>query len=179
MDYLTLKSLHLVFMVTWFAGLFYIVRLYIYHREAKDEEASLAAALSSRFQLMEKRLWYAITWPSAVLCTFFGVSMLVMEPALLHLGYMHLKLGFLVLLWAYQVWGHILFLRFQRDAGELPGSMFLRFFNEVPTVILIAVVFIIIRKDHFSWVYGLLGILGVAIALTIAIKLYKRWREGN
>ncbi len=176
MIYTTIKALHLIFMVTWFAGLFYIVRLFIYHREAIDHPEPAKSILTSQFALMEKRLWYAITWPSAVLCTVFGVSMLVMEPLLLQLDYMHLKLGFVAALIVYHVATHSVFKRFQRNESTLPSSIRLRFYNELPTVFLIAVIFIIIKKDSFSWISGLAGILGVAILLTVAIKWYQRLR---
>jgi putative membrane protein len=177
MIYTTIKALHLIFMVTWFAGLFYIVRLFIYHREAIDQPEPAKAILVAQFTIMERRLWYAITWPSAVLCTVFGVTMLLMEPVLLQLGYMHLKLAFVMALLIYQIATHFVFQRFQRNTSPLPSSIRLRFYNEMPTVFLIAVVFIIIKKDSFSWISGLIGILGVAILLTLAIKWYQRLRR--
>ena len=179
MEYTTLKALHLIFMVTWFAGLFYIVRLFIYHREALDKTEPERGILTGQFRIMERRLWFAIAWPSAVLCTAFGFTMLHLEPALLHMGYMHLKLGFIALLWVYQVLSHRVFKRFQRNEPGAMSSMRLRFFNEFPTVVLIAVVFIIIKKDGFSWISGLLGVLGVAILLTLAIKGYQRFRAAK
>ena len=179
MEYTTLKALHLVFMVTWFAGLFYIVRLFIYHREALDKDEPERGILTNQFRIMERRLWFAITWPSAVLCTVFGLFMLYREPVLLHLGYMHIKLGFVTLLWVYQFVSHAVYKRFQSDRPGAMSSMRLRFFNEFPTVVLIAVVFIIVKKDSFSWLNGLLGILGVAILLTLAIKWYQRFRASK
>lgn len=179
MEYTTLKALHLVFMVTWFAGLFYIVRLFIYHREALDKAEPERGILTNQFRIMERRLWFAITWPSAVLCTVFGLFMLHREPVLLQMGYMHLKLGFVALLWVYQFVSHGVYTRFQNDRPGAMSSTRLRFFNEFPTVVLIAVVFIIVKKDGFSWVSGLLGILGVAILLTLAIKWYQRLRTSK
>lgn len=164
-------------MVTWFAGLFYIVRLFIYHREANDQTEPELSILTRQFSIMERRLWYAITWPSAVLCTLMGVIMLVMDPVLLHISYMQLKLGFIVALLIYQFATHKLFRQFQGPTAILPSSIRLRFFNEFPTVILIAVIFIIIKKDSFSWISGLIGILGVAILLSVAIKWYQRLRK--
>lgn len=179
MEYTTLKALHLVFMVTWFAGLFYIVRLFIYHREALDKSEPERSILTNQFRIMERRLWFAITWPSAVLCTVFGLLMLYREPVLLHLGYMHIKLGFVALLLVYQFVSHTVYKRFQSDRPGTMSSMRLRFFNEFPTVVLIAVVFIIVKKDSFSWLNGLVGVLGVAILLTLAIKWYQRFRASK
>lgn len=177
MEYINLKALHLVFMVTWFAGLFYIVRLFIYHREAQEKAPPENDILTAQFSIMERRLWYAITWPSAILCTIFGFSMLYLNPAFLQQGFMHVKLGFIALLWVYQVYTHVVFRRFQRNE-PFGSSMRLRFLNEVPTVILISVIFVIVQRNAIDWVKWLAGILGLAIALTIAIKLYQEARRG-
>lgn len=175
MEYTSLKALHLVFMVTWFAGLFYIVRLFIYHREAQDKDEPERGILTSQFTIMERRLWYAIAWPSAVLCTVFGLSMIYLRPSWLEVGYMHVKLSFIAFLWIYQLYTHYVFKQFK--SGERFGSsMQLRFLNEVPTVILIAVIFIIVQGSTIDWIKWLIGILGVAILLTVAIKLYKKAR---
>jgi len=174
--YDTFKALHVVFMVTWFAGLFYIVRLYVYHREAQDKTEIEKNVLIPQFQLMEKRLWYAIAWPSAILCTLFAIIMLGLNTALLSLPYMQVKLGFVIVLLGYQVYLHFLFRNFQSNTN-LPSSIALRFINEVPTVILIAVVFLIIQKTALGWMSGLIGILGVAIVLTFAIKRYQKFRK--
>ncbi len=178
MEYTTYKALHIIFMVTWFAGLFYIVRLFIYHREAIDKQEPERSILMGQFRIMERRLWYAITWPSAVLCTGFGLYMIWCEPVILKFGYFHLKLLFVALLIAYQLLTHRVYLSFQNvTASKRWSSMALRFYNEFPTVVLIAVVFLIIRKDSLSWLSGLLGIIGVAVLLTLAIKWYQRVRR--
>jgi len=72
MDYFYLKALHIIFIVTWFAGLFYIVRLFIYHTEAQDEEEVARIILQKQYKIMSKRLWYGITWPSAILTAILG-----------------------------------------------------------------------------------------------------------
>ena len=91
-----IKSLHLIFVVTWFAGLFYMPRLFIYHIEAGDKPDAAREVLSSQFRIMEKRLWYIITWPSAILCTLFALGLLVAMPSWLSQPWMHVKLGFVV-----------------------------------------------------------------------------------
>jgi putative membrane protein len=178
MNYDSLKALHIIFMVTWFAGLFYIVRLFVYHRESADMESPARELFHDQYKIMERRLMNAITLPSAVLTLLFGTWMLILNPSLLHQGYFHVKLTFLVLLYAYQVYLVIIQRRFQNTAMVL-NSTKLRIWNEVPTVILIAVVFLIILKNSINWIYGVIGILGVAILLTIAIKVYKNFRMKN
>jgi putative membrane protein len=176
MEYFSIKALHLIFMVTWFAGLFYIVRLFIYHRASFDRDINERKVLSEQFAIMEKRLWYAITWPSAVLCTAFGITMLVMNPGILQQPFMHLKLAFVLGLWGYQLYTHSVFKKFQGNTSPL-SDMALRFLNEVPTVLLVAIIFIIIKRDTLSWISGLVGIVGTAVLLSIAIKGYQRFRN--
>jgi len=102
MDFFYLKALHIIFVVTWFAGLFYIVRLFIYHVEAEDENETAKAILQKQYKLMSKRLWYGITWPSAVLTAFFAGWLLVTNFAYyLTQSWMHVKLTFVLALYIY------------------------------------------------------------------------------
>src|SRR5690554_2960006 len=87
--YLYLKALHIIFVVCWFAGLFYIVRLFVYYAEAQQKTALEKEILSKQYQIMTHRLWFIITYPAAVLATIFGVWMLIENPALLKMPWMH------------------------------------------------------------------------------------------
>ncbi len=99
MDYYNyIKALHLIFVITWFAGLFYIPRLFIYHIEASEKPEPENSILTTQLKLMTKRLWYIITWPSAVLATIFAVWLLILVPVWLQMPWMHVKLAFVVLL---------------------------------------------------------------------------------
>ena len=100
MTYLYIKSLHIIFITTWFAGLFYIIRLFIYYKEADEKEEPAQTILKKQYALMSKRLWYIITWPSAVLATIFAVWMLILQPFWLEANWMIIKLGFVALLYA-------------------------------------------------------------------------------
>jgi protoporphyrinogen IX oxidase len=173
---LVIKSLHIIFVVTWFAGLFYMFRLFVYHAEAARKEESVGLILMDQYKIMEKRLWYAITWPSCVLTLIFGTWMIVIQPGYLKEPWMHIKLFFVLLLFMYQLYGQKVLSRIQNEPMRYT-SMSMRFWNEVPTVILIAVVFIVVMKDSISWLWGTLGILGIAVVLTLAIKAYKKRRE--
>ena len=93
-SYNIIKSLHIIFMVCWFAGLFYIVRLFIYHVEARKKESEEKLILQNQYKIMQKRLWYIITWPAMILTVVFGAWMLILKPELLDFGYMHVKLSF-------------------------------------------------------------------------------------
>ncbi|MGY8941726.1 MAG: CopD family protein [Flavobacteriales bacterium] len=176
MSYDIFKALHVIFVVTWFAGLFYIFRLFVYHREALDAEPTRRDILIEQFRIMERRLWLAITWPSAILTLGFGLAMIWLNPSLLMMPWMHVKLGFVVLLVMYQFLGQRIYKELQRSAPRWSSTTY-RLLNEIPTIILIAVVFLVVLKDHVSWVYGVAGVLGVAVVIAIATRIYKRIRE--
>ncbi|GMN07682.1 CopD family protein [Croceitalea sp. MTPC5] len=173
-----IKSLHLIFVVTWFAGLFYIPRLFIYHIEANDKPSPEKEILTTQLKLMTKRLWFIISWPSAVLCTFFAVWLLVLMPGWLEQSWMHIKLGFVLLLILYHLKCHQIFKQFQRDEVKYTSN-FMRIWNEATTIILFAVVFLVVLKSAFNWIYGVVGIIVLGILLMLGIKLYKRIRDKN
>lgn len=173
-----IKSLHLIFVITWFAGLFYIVRLFVYHIEANDMPSPEKEILTKQYKLMSYRLWYIITWPSAVLATIFAVTLLVMMPEWLDQRWMHVKLAFVVLLILYHLKCHQIFAQLQR--GEVKyTTKFMRLWNEGATLILFAVVFLVILKSTINWIFGVVGIFALAILLMIGFKVYKRIREKN
>lgn len=176
MDLNTYKALHLIFMVSWFAGLFYIVRLFIYHTESYQRDEFEGKILRDQFQVMERKLWYIITWPAMILTLVFGISMLVVEPAYLKMGWMHVKLLFVLLLVVYHFYCHKLFREFKNDKALLSSTQ-LRVFNEVATLILVAVVFIVVLKSTLNWLYGTIGFFAVALGLMLAIQWYKRLRN--
>ena len=178
MTYDVLKALHIVFVVTWFAGLFYLFRLFIYHREATERPEVERNVLVAQFRIMERRLWAAITLPSGVLATAFGFALIVLNPAWLQQPFMWVKLAFVAGLWGYMVHGARI-LKQCREGAPTASSIRLRFLNEVPTVILIAVVFLIVLKDAVGWIWGVAGILGLALLLTMAIKRYQKARARN
>ena len=103
MYYNYIKALHLIFVITWFAGLFYIPRLFIYHIEGLKKSKNEAAILTAQFKIMQKRLWYIITWPSAILSILFAIWLLVLMPEWLAQPWMHLKLFFVFLLIVYHL----------------------------------------------------------------------------
>ncbi|MEH6679693.1 MAG: CopD family protein [Sediminicola sp.] len=174
--YLYIKSLHLIFVVTWFAGLFYIPRLFIYHIEALDKPSPDRGILSQQFKVMAKRLWYIITWPSAVLTIVFAIWLLILRPFWLEQTWMQLKLGFVFLLIIYHLRTHVIFKQLQEDRCKLTSN-FMRIWNEGATLILFAIIFLVILKNTFSWIFGLIGLLLLGILLMLGIRLYKRIRK--
>ncbi|MGY5845879.1 CopD family protein [Salegentibacter sp. HM20] len=176
--YLYIKALHLIFVITWFAGLFYIPRLFIYHIEANQKTEPEKTILSNQFKLMTKRLWYIITWPSAILASIFAFLLLHLVPSFLQMDWMLVKLGFVVLLYAYHIKCHLIFKELQRDRFKWTSNQ-MRLWNEVSTLILFAVVFLVIVRDSLTWIYGVLGIFLLAGMLMLGVKIYKRIRQKN
>ena len=147
---LYIKALHIIFIVTWFAGMFYMPRLFIYNTEAAEKSPEIRDAFRAQFTIMLKRLWYGITWPSAILTLLFGPWLL------LQMGYwdnlweaynrwLLLKLGFVVLLYTYHYSLHVIFK--QQCAGIFKyTSQQLRIWNEVATIFLIAIVMLVVVR---------------------------------
>jgi putative membrane protein len=173
-----IKSLHLIFVVTWFAGLFYIVRLFVYHAEAKDKLEPEQSILVKQYQLMQYRLWYIITWPSAVLASIFAFWLLWIMPQWLQQEWMIVKLGFVVLLYLYHWKCHLIFKQLQKNEVK-NSSNFFRVWNEGATIILFAVVFLVILKSAINWIYGVIGIFLFSMLIMLGFKFYKRIRERN
>ncbi|MFN4026096.1 MULTISPECIES: CopD family protein [Flavobacterium] len=171
-----IKSLHLIFVITWFAGLFYIVRLFVYQIEANEKPSPEREILLNQYKIMTYRLWYIITWPSAFLATCFAVWLLYLNPAWLQMSWMHVKLGFVVLLFAYHFKCHQIYNQLQKDEFKY-SSNFMRLWNEGATIILFAVVFLVILKNAFNWIYGVIGIFLFSILIMLGFKFYKRIRE--
>lgn len=157
------------------AGLFYIVRLFVYHIEANDKSEAERSILQKQFVLMEHKLWYYITTPAMVLTVLAGLGMLYNNPALLQTNWMLVKLGFVVGLLVY----HFIC---QRILNQLKQGIFrwsstqLRLWNEVATVLLVAIVFTVILKSAVQWVYGLVGLILFAVLIMSAVKMVKYYR---
>jgi protoporphyrinogen IX oxidase len=176
MSFLYVKALHIIFIVTWFAGLFYMPRLLIYFVEAADRPEPGKSILQEQLALMQRRLWYGITWPSAVLTLIFGGSTWYLYGATP--GWLHLKLFFVLLLYGYHLWCHVIFR--QQQSGEIKySSLQLRLFNEVATIFLVAIVFLVILKNALSMLWGLVGLVLFILLLLLAIRIYRRIRESK
>jgi len=171
-----IKALHLIFVITWFAGLFYIPRLFIYHIEANKKGSPDREILGTQLKLMAKRLWYIITWPSAILATIFAILLLYIIPSWLAQDWMTIKLFFVGLLFLYHFKTHQIFKAFQRDEIKY-SSLFMRVWNEGATLLLFAIVFLVILKSSFHWIFGVLSIIGLGAMLMLGIKLYQRVRK--
>jgi putative membrane protein len=177
MDYYNyIKSLHLIFVITWFSGLFYIVRLFVYQIEANDKPSPEKEILQNQYKIMTYRLWYIITWPSAVLASIFAFTLIFLMPGFLQMPWMQVKLGFVLALYLYHLKCHQIFKQLQNNEVKY-SSNFMRLWNEGATIILFAVVFLVILKNAFNWIFGVIGIFLFSIIIMLGFKFYKRIRE--
>lgn len=174
MSFLYLKAVHIVFVVTWFAGMFYLVRLFIYNREAQDKKEPDRQILQEQFGLMIGRLYWAITFPSALITLGMGLSLLHSYGPLP--SWLHIKLAFVALLYLYQYSLHRIYKQ-QKKGIFKHSSQQLRLWNEVPTVLLVAIVMLVVVRSNLSWVYGILGLFALVITLMVSIRIYKALRK--
>ncbi len=176
MIYNYLKALHLIFVITWFAGLFYVVRLFVYQIEAHHKLSPEKEILGKQFKIMTQRLWYIITWPSMILAVLFGIWMLTQRSVLLSDTWMQVKLGFVLFLIVYHLVCHKYFKQLQNDVVK-HSSNYMRLFNEGATLVLFAVIFLVNFRYSMDWLYGTLGLIALALLLMLGFKAYKRIRE--
>ena len=173
-----IKSFHLIFVITWFAGLFYIPRLFVYQIESFYKPSPEKEILGKQLKLMSKRLWYIITWPSAILATIFAIWLLILQPYWLEQPWMHVKLLFVILLIIYHLKTHQYYKQLQNDEVKKTSS-FMRIWNEGATFILFAVVFLVILKNAINWVYGIIGLIVLGVLIMLGFKVYKNIRSKN
>ncbi len=176
MEYLNyIKSLHIIFVVTWFAGLFYMVRLLIYHTESNHKAEPDRSILIKEYIKNERPLWFGIAWPSAVLTVVFGIWLVSLLNYWTQI-WMLVKFGMVIGLIAYHFSVGYLYKQIKKGNFKY-SSMQLRIWNEVATLFLVSIVFIITVKSAISWIWGLVGIVVFSVVLMIAIKRYKAFRE--
>jgi putative membrane protein len=171
-------AVHIIFVVSWMAGLFYGVRLFIYHTEANDKPEIEKNILQREFEKIEGRLWNIITIPAMVLTVFAGSLMLYTRPYYFDLPWMQVKLGFVVLLLIYHFICQRIMKQLKRGIFKFSSNQ-LRLWNEVATILLVAIVFTVILKSAVDWVYGLIGLIAFSVVIMTAVKIYKRYREKN
>lgn len=172
MAFYYLKAAHIIFVVTWFAGLFYIVRLFIYHVEANDRPDPDKKILQEQFLIMQRRLWYGITWPSCVLAIIFGTSLIHDFLPLSENPWLLAKLLLVLLLFIYHLsCGHI-YLQLKKGIIKFSSNQ-LRLWNEVATVFLIGIVCLVELQEIMALWHGLIALTIFSFFLVGAIKMYK------
>ncbi|SBO42272.1 protoporphyrinogen oxidase HemJ [Cyanobium sp. NIES-981] len=174
--YLWFKTLHIVGVVVWFAGLFYLVRLFIYHREAEELEPALKVAFQHQYSLMERRLANIITTPGMVVAVVCAVGLLSVNPAWLHQGWMHAKLAFVAALLAYHAFCYRLMGQLQQGRCGWSGRQ-LRALNELPTLLLVIVVMLVVFKNQFPTGAATWFVVALVVFMAASIQFYARWRR--
>lgn len=169
-----IKSLHIIFIVTWFSGLFYIVRLFIYNTEAGEKNDVEKNILRNQFSIMIRRLWFGITWPSAVLTLIFGAWMLYLFGSVP--TWLWIKLGFVAGLFLYHLSLHRIFKQQMKGVFSY-SSQQLRIWNEVATIFLLVIVMLVVVKQGISVLWGILGLVIFIAVLMASIKVYKLIRK--
>ena len=174
MHYLYIKAIHIIFVVTWFSGMFYLVRLFIYNRESQDKPEPEKTILQKQFAIMIKRLLFGITWPSAILTLIMGYSLLYLYngcPA-----WLVIKIILANLLFIYHLSLHTIYKQQSRGIFKFSSTK-LRIWNEVATIFLVGIVMLAIVKDNLSLVYGLLGLIILSLIIYLSIRIYKNVRN--
>jgi protoporphyrinogen IX oxidase len=172
--YFYIKALHIIFVVTWFSGLFYIVRLFVYAAEANEKQEPERSILLKQFSLMQKRLWFGITWPSAVLTLIFGTWIGILYGTLPL--WLLIKLCFVAGLFIYHITLHFIFRQQQKEIFRWKSQQ-LRVWNELATIFLIAIVMLVVVKQLLSIAWALGALIAFAAVLLFAIKAYKHYRK--
>ena len=173
MYYLYLKVFHIIGVIVWFAGLFYLGRLFVYHREADDRSEPERTTLKSQFSLMERRLYYGIAWPGLCISVVFGTALIIVSG---FPGWLHVKLAFVTALIAYHLWCGYLRKRLLKENCIWNGTKF-RLFNEIPTLLLFSIVFIVVFKSSISWNTLFLILAGLIIVIGGVVFLREKRRK--
>ena len=174
--YLWFKTLHIVGVVVWFAGLFYLVRLFIYHVEAEELAPELRTPFQTQYGLMERRLANIITTPGMVVAVSMAVGLLAVQPSWLHQGWMHAKLAFVAALLVYHAFCYRLMGQLQRGDCRWSGRQ-LRALNELPTLLLVIVVMLVVFKNQFPTGAATWFVVALVVFMAASIQFYARWRR--
>ena len=174
--YLWFKSLHIVGVVVWFAGLFYLVRLFIYHREADEVDPPMRQAFQAQYGLMERRLANIITTPGMAVAVAMAIGLLSVQPGWLREGWLHAKLAVVALLLAYHAFCYRLMGQLQDGTCRWSAKQ-LRALNELPTLLLVAAVLLVVFKNQFPTGRVTWFLVALVVAMAGSIQFYARWRR--
>lgn len=175
-----LKSLHIVGFVAWFAGLFYLVRIFVYHAEALDMDGPKKDILTQQYHLMEERVYHIICNPAMIITWVCGTIMICIYGWEWFVAsyWLHAKIFLLILLTGYHHRNKSIIKKLAAGEKVMSSEKF-RMYNEVPTLFLLTIVLLAVFKNNLNFVYALGAILLVGVLLMIAIKQYKKYRLNN
>ncbi|AGY58161.1 protoporphyrinogen oxidase HemJ [Gloeobacter kilaueensis] len=176
MVYFWFKAFHIVGVVVWFAGLFYLVRLFIYHVEADEQAEPARSILQNQYQLMEKRLLNIITTPGMVVTVAMAVGLLCLQPGWLKDGWLHAKLALVGLLVLYHFFCMYLMKQLHRGTCRWSSKQ-LRALNEAPTILLVTIVLLAVFKNDLPTDLAAWLIAALVVLMAVTIQLYARKRR--
>ena len=178
MPYLWFKVFHIVGVVVWFAGLFYLVRLFIYDVEANDRAEPARSTLKAQYRLMEKRLLNIITTPGMVVTVVMAMGLLASDRSLIFQPWLQIKLGLVVLLVSYHMYCRRIIKQLASDTCRWTGQQ-LRLLNELPTIFLIAIVSLVVFKNSLPIYSAAAGLIGFIVLMLVGIYVYAKIRLSN
>lgn len=176
MAYYWFKAFHIVGITAWFAGLFYLPRLFVYHAEASEQPEPAQGILKAQYRIMEKRLYSIIMTPALVLTVAMGASLIATEPAIVHDRWIQIKLLCVAVLVAYHFYCGRIMKSLAANTCAMTGQQF-RWFNEFPTVFFVIVVLLAVFKNNFPTSAASWGIFAMIVAMAAIIQLYARKRR--
>lgn len=176
MAYQWFKAFHIIGVVVWFAGLFYIVRLFVYHAEASLEPEPAKTILINQYEIMEKRLYNIITTPGMVVTVVMAIGLLTTEPDVLKDRWLHIKLAFVAALLVYHFYCGRMMRRLAKGECNWSGQQF-RALNEAPTILLVAIVLLAVFKNNLPTDITAWGIAAMVFVMAVTIHLYAKKRK--
>ena len=176
--YIWFKSIHIIGVVVWFAGLFYLVRLFIYHVEVQTQKEEIREVFNKQYSLMEKRLANIITTPGMVLAVIMATGLLYMQPSYLSQAWMQVKLLFVLFLLIYHLYCYRIMNQLNNNQFNFSGQQ-LRALNELPTLLLVVVVMLVVFKNQFPTSAASWLIFGLILFMAASIQFYAKWRRNK
>lgn len=178
MAYYWFKAFHLIGIVVWFAGLFYLVRLFVYHAEAFQKSEPAQSILKQQYELMEKRLYNIITTPGMIVTVSMAIALISTEPDVLKSGWLHIKFVFVGLLLAYHFWCGRIMKKLAQGENTWSGQKF-RALNEAPTLLLLVIVLLAVFKNNLPLDMTTWLVVGLVILMAVSIQSYAKIRRQN
>ena len=178
MAYYWFKAFHLIGIVVWFAGLFYLVRLFVYHAEAQQEPEPARGILTKQYELMEKRLYGIITTPGMIVTVAMAIGLISTEPEILKSTWLHIKLAFVLLLIGYHHFCKRIMKQLAAGECQWTGQQF-RALNEAPTILLVLIVLLAVFKDSLPLDLTTWLVAALVITMVASIQLYAKKRRKN
>ncbi|MBP0016212.1 MAG: protoporphyrinogen oxidase HemJ [Cyanobacteria bacterium SBLK] len=176
MAYFWFKAFHLIGVVVWFAGLFYLVRLFVYHAEASERDEPAQTILKAQYEIMEKRLYHIITMPGMVVTVAMAIGLISTEPEILKSGWLHIKLSLVAVLIGYHFFCGRIMKRLAAGECNWTGQQF-RALNEAPTVLLLVIVLLAVFKGNLPLDLTTWLIFALVASMIAAIQLYAKKRR--